>query len=1280
MNYLRVVAFAMAIAIIAAGRHVAAQLPSESMLPGARPATLKLPHESALPEYVVLRRVDAEVADVPEVVTTDSSSETNQSESDSTQTDATQSDAAQTEADQSNAVESNALQTDAAEEVQLPNEGQLPAQTPDGGGIERGPGGGLPVANSPDGIPWLRLNLSGHTAPTRTLIFSRDGKRLFSAGDDKTLVAWRRGTAGRSQQARWAFERAVRWQIQRGNRGRVHAVSATPEYVAMAGVGAMGGAGEILLIDPQSGDLKATLNDLENGHRQVVIALGSAEGAASSSIASLSMDGCLVSWSRSDEGLWRATRVRGPDGEVHANDPELVARLLDGRRFSAVAAVNDRTVIAPAYVGQRNNRTVWRLQRYDVSTGQSNRLMADDQAAPHWDHVTAMAVGGKGNLLVSADGGGYVYLWDLRGGRARLKQLTQLPTAALSLSFDESGDRLAIGTFATPSGEAFIETWNVAQFSNPRRIARIAAGQSVQGCALSPDGQHVAWTDGPRIRASDVNGGARVTLNAGASAPLRVAFPQQRPYHRIGISKQPPTGGTSRIDHVFDTSDLRLDVLNQGALGGRSGRAGAISWLPDDWLSRDWDVRTVRQADGSEAPYLFEGQTRRARVPLREVLNGAQQAVCWIPSRTPDAPPVAAAIGTSDGGIYLVEPAQAGVAPIVRQFRGHTAAITSLAVSRDLRFLASASLDGTVRIWPLKNISEDGLLVQRWGAEFEIQDGQLLAVNVRPDGPAYFRGIRSGDRITELRYVAGNDADDVRVLTDPQQMRAALSEVDWNTLMSFEYVRGRAEPLSFQILPSWQQLATLFVADDGQWAYWAPAGYYDASFEGHKLFGWQINRGLSLLPDFFLAAQFRRQLERPRVMSQLLRTGSLEAAFEAARLQPPADSAGAIVNAYRLKPKVEILSPRDDEQVGDSAKLRAAITVESNTQLVPPRAFANGVPATNRRLVSSVDVDGQLTETYEWDLALPSDRKLLLQVLASTDTEITETDEVVVSYDPKPRATKPRLRVLSVGVDKYQDAQIPKLTTAVQSTRDLFSTLQTRSDRLYELDAASLLDDHATRPSWRYLTTELADSLREGVSPDDLLVIFLSGHGVQSTESGYQFITADARYADVLSGNYSDCLSFSDLSVFAEVPCRKLVILNTCHGGSIQPLMHREMKNAVRELQHDLLITLAASGGEQEAIEGRFTRRMLEALSGAADVDSDGVVRFDETVAYVQRTVAADSSGDAVRQMPVAGPSELLPYLNIDLSAAPAAGAFNTPQQDTTVRHHFAVVRLEPQP
>lgn len=1211
---------ALTLAITFAAAQAWAELPAESITPGDPAAVAALPPESALPAYA---------ASFESPLVANDGAATSPSANDEPSSDFAAAQASR-----------------GSTPSELPSEQLIPASKgapAEGAAPDGAANGDLPLKGSPDGIPWLRLNLRGHTGPIRALTFAIDGERIVTAGDDKSLVAWTAAPDRGGGPARWTYERTVRWQIQRGTRGRIYALAAAPEVIALAGEGAMGGNGEILLIDPKSGDLAAALNDLERGHQQVVVALSFSPDNAGHTLASLSMDGCLLRWNQNAEGLWKAIRLSSPDQQSHPNDPALVRRLLAGRVLSAVAAVDDSSVVAPLYSRMEDGRLVWQLELYSGNAGE-HRPLGDPNLAPHWDYVTALAVGGGGKLLASADGGGYVYLWDLRTTPATARVLTRIH--ATSLSFDAMGERLVVGSdVSTSTKRASIEVWNVASIAAPERLAALTSGQSVVACGLSPDGQTVAWTEGAKtvVRPVAANANPQI-LPAGVAPPMKVSFPASEPYYHLGIAKA-AAGPGAGVAEVFDADLLQLNHIN---------KPEPDKWLPEGWLSQGWSVREEGNAAGTRSLWLYQGAARRAQIDLREERHGRFQAACWIPGRDGGDRPFAVAVGMSGGGIYVIRPTNNGVAPMVRQFRGHTAAVTSLAVSRDLRYLASSSLDGTVAVWPLTNVVGDDPLVQRWGATVQVHGDELTVDAVRADGPVYFRGMRTGDRLLELRYTDAADA--IHIAKRADEMAAALREVPWDKVVTFKFSRGRAAAQEFQLFPAWQQLATLFAADNGEWAYWNPTGYYDASFEGHKLFGWQINRGLQMLPDFFLAAQFRQQLERPGVMSQLLRRGSLDGAFRAARIDPPANAEDAIVNSYRLKPEVRILSPAEGATIRGTTPLTARVTVDVGERVAPPKAFANGVVAVNRRLVSETVADGKRQSIYSWDVKAPSDRRLLLQVAAVTQNEVTADASIIVANDPPPSKAKPRLYLLSVGVDGYRDTQIPKLSTAVQSADDLLALLQNQAPSLYRIHAASLLEDRATKPSWRVLTDDYAAELARDVSPDDLLVVFLSGHGVKADEdAGYQFITADARYADVVAGRYGDCLSMSDLSLFADVPCRKLVILNTCHSGAIQPLQHRELKSAVRALQGDMLLTLAASGGEEEAVEGRFARRLLEALGGAADDDHDGVVTLKETIAYVERTVAADSSKDAARQTPSAGPKELLPYADVPLVRVEAA-------------------------
>jgi hypothetical protein len=375
-----------------------------------------------------------------------------------------------------------------------------------------------------------------------------------------------------------------------------------------------------------------------------------------------------------------------------------------------------------------------------------------------------------------------------------------------------------------------------------------------------------------------------------------------------------------------------------------------------------------------------------------------------------------------------------------------------------------------------------------------------------------------------------------------------------------------------------------------------------------------------------------------------------------------------LVKQQQLRPHIEILEPATTEPLsGARVTIRARIAVPAGERLVPPKAFANGVVATGREQVSQGHEGTLDVYEFRWNAALPADRRVLIQVLAGTDSGVLDQQHVLVQQQPEPAKYRPRLFIVAAGINDYRDSRLPHLSFAVNNAQQFVDTLRLRSRGLYESRAVSLVDQHVTRPVWNITMQRFAEGLTEAVRPDDLLVIFLSGHGVRDPlAGGYYYVTADADYDDIRSGRFVNCLSFEDFGQFGAIPCRKLVILDTCHSGAIQPLEQRELKAALRALQEDVFLTLSATEGGQEAVEertkrfGRFTFRLLEGLRGAADQTTgnrDGQVSLPEIVAYVQRTVAADSARDAQGQFPTAGPSELLELVNVPLTLVPPAAA-----------------------
>ena len=1085
------------------------------------------------------------------------------------------------------------------------------------------PGNPLEIEQSPDAIPWLRLTFRGHTAKVRALTFTPNGQRMITGGDDKSVIVWRK------QGNRWQYERTIRWRIQRGQSGRIYALAATDDLLAIAGHGGMSNVGEIILVDPKTGQQKAELF----GHPQVVVSLAFSSGN-NPMLASMDVDGRLLRWSKNERGQWQSTTL--------AYDKATAEKLRLARRIHPLAFAG-RTVVAPQYAGNdKQGNVIWRIRKF---ADRPQPIAAAADADPnHRRLVTAMAIDRSGNRMATADDFGRVFVWDLKTRKPPLTKQFNAPVT--SVSFDRTGRRLGLVIAPTPAQQTPLVQWyDPTNMSSPQ--GQKAMTSISLACGLSPDAPQIAFTQGNSILVRSLDGNGRQSLQASVRVPTRVAFPVAAPYHQqIYFSTKPAVGKQlATLESGFDTQRLRLvDKLSNGR-----------GIVPPNWKRGEWRIATRRANNGSEEYYLtFKGQ-RRASIPWNVSSFGIPTAFCWIPNF--DGKTHAVAIGASgNGNIYVFKLAEEGKCPLIRQFRGHEGPITSIAVSLNLTYLASGSEDATVRVWSLDDLFAANELSNRWGAEFdENDDGQLIVSSIRKDGPLYFRGVREGDVIQEVGF---QDNDQTVKYEQPRQMLKLLSQHRTDQTIYFKHTRIRGEAKEFVLYPAWQQVASLFVDQNREWAYWAPAGFYAASFEGHKLFGWLVNR-MRMAPDFFLAAQVQQTLERPRVMSRLLAAGNLSDAFKRAGQRAPANANRSIINGYRLKPRIVIHTPTQDEKVdGGKLTVEATIATQLGSELVPPKAFANGVAAVSRKLLETKQVANRRESRYRWNLRTPSDKRVLVQVVAATEAKLADVKSVVIQQDVD-QPVSPRLFVASAGINNYVDGQVPSLQYGVRNATTVSRFLESRSSPLYQTRTMSLLDKGVTRTTWELALENFVEELKREASPDDVLVLFLSGHGVRDDETNeYYYVTADARYSDIVSRRYGQCISFDDLAKFEEVPCRKLVVLDTCHSGAVQELSQAELKSALRALQNDVVFTLTATEGGSEAVEDNprklsvFTHWLLRGLQGEADRGStkDGIVSFGEVADYVRQQVPLDEATQRSNQFPTVGPSELLPYANVPLT------------------------------
>jgi WD40 repeat protein len=1094
------------------------------------------------------------------------------------------------------------------------------------------------------GQPWLRINPPGHTAAIQSIVFSPDSRRLYSAGLDNVVQVWDLsvlpvGARTRDLKRTFLRERAIRWQVSRGPRGSLFALAVAPDgTLAMGGYGAMGSTGEILLVNPVDGSLIKVLE----GHRQTICSLAfSSDGAT---LVSIDTDGECRFW---QAGPWTSQIVVQKDAITFG--PARAALVQRQPLLRPLAVVKDAHVIVPVPRPPANGQNLqWQLQEFSLETGKVTRTFA----TMHLGVVTCVAVDSAGEQMASADLAGNVYFQNLAAGDEPRRLPKGLP--AKSLAFSPGGETLALGTAtSTSAGTSQLQFWDVATL---KMSSSRALPDHVQACAYSADGKYFGYTGGPKnevfVERLAQPAKAPIPLAGGSRKIRRVAFAATQPFYRIAFAvdqpaPQPPAGGKADSGKLAESFDSTRGQLQQ------SGALRDADWLPTNWSAGNWRAQVSTDTSSIQ---LSEGTAKRGLVQLNPQTQGFVRSTCWIPG--PGGKPFAIAVGTNKQNLVCVyRLAAQGACPLLRQFRGHQDLVTSVAVSRDLKLLVSGSADGTIQFWSLSDY-ENGLTTGRWGAGFQVAGGKRRVQAISEAGPLFAKGLRAGDTIREIRW---RDGEQDRSESAPQKIADRLRDLPWFTQIEFDTLRASGVPLKFQLVPAWPALASLYVSDDREWAFWTPEGYYDASANGHTLFGWQVNRGLQALPNFYRADQFRRKLERPDVLQQLLTAGSLDAALRIARQAAAEQPEEILPNQIAATPTISILSPSPGAKVENrTVKVRARVTMPADGKISESRVFANGVVARANQLVSQEEDKqrGIVELVYEWDAVLPRDARNMIQVYVLTQAGTTAFDRVFVEQPELAPVVHPKLYVLALGVNDYKDPDIEDLDYSVADATALVSAIEREAGGLYDLIPPIVLTDAGvTRDQCRATFAELGEKLRDTAGPDDVLVIFIAGHGeVDPGDQTYHYMCHDARIDSLFDGRGS--ITWNDFQPLADIPCRKVALLDTCHSGAIHG---SRLKNnlAARDFQENLLLTLTAAADNEASQErtewrhGAFTKVLLDGLAGSADSTRDGLIMLDELVDYAHETVPS-LTGDF--QHPTAAPRELMEFIALPLAEdAPAS-------------------------
>ncbi len=225
-----------------------------------------------------------------------------------------------------------------------------------------------------------------------------------------------------------------------------------------------------------------------------------------------------------------------------------------------------------------------------------------------------------------------------------------------------------------------------------------------------------------------------------------------------------------------------------------------------------------------------------------------------------------------------------------------------------------------------------------------------------------------------------------------------------------------------------------------------------------------------------------------------------------------------------------------------------------------------------------------------------------------------------------------RKLALIIGNSQYQDPNLAKLVTPGEDANDLAAVL--RSPDIGGFDSATTLINETDATIRLSIEDFFADK-----KPDDLLVLYFSGHGVRD-EQGQLYLAAQNTRANRLRATAIPAEFITD-EMDRSRSKRQVLILDCCHSGAFaqgSKAVAGESAGTGPAFEGSGYgrVVLTATDATQYAWEGDkvigqadrsvFTHYLIEGLrTGTADTDQDGRITLDEMYDYTYEQVVAQT-------------------------------------------------------
>ena len=1048
--------------------------------------------------------------------------------------------------------------------------------------------------------PGLVVETGYRTAALDVLAFTADGKYALTAGDDKVVRTWDVTAKGLKPSADYPV---LRWPVYREFRGNIYSLALSPDEKSILIAGN----------DQTSSGFGACVVERATNKRLAVTPRPDKAFDAQGSVwaVAFSPSGRLAALGTERGGVWL--------WDIAADTLKLVARHGKGvardplQRFVRLLAFEGETQLVSLHGGGQVLRT-------DLATGTPKEVaqFADPIGSP-----VVRSRDGKHVAWVPEKDRDFKAYSVCVAPFPEMAPVREIPLLGFEkpggvkevsnrVGLSSDGSRVAVGLRQTDNYVVRDEVkfyrelggrvvWADIDVESPKFAVGPTQSLYAEGVTFhptNPDLLAVAGGDNAEIVLWDLKANAPVGLPAvaaGATGLWDCALSPEGRYLAFQTERDPdPSSPNTRGKGPWRVFDLQeLDYAPAKAFDAEKAN-NAPDKAADGWT-------VVTRLDGKAATEQWYAVPPGGEpIPLEwdRSLDEFPRCYAFVP-KGEGRPNPQLLVGHYWGfSLFECDKSRAGkTLPRSRTFRGHEGYVTGIAVSADGSRVVTSSRDMTLcgwslGIWPYH---------PRLGAELVVRDVKLFAGKVADGSPAWEVGLAPGDEILACASIDPADRDKMNTYYTtgadwypkprgkPGDVERADLPVGGTTY--FTWLSGGKpvrQATSLVERPLWR----MFPRGD-EWVMWRWRDfYYACSSNGDRNIGWQKSYPLASkrAPEFFKAEQFRASFQKPEKLRQTLKNWRDDGtALEKFSLfEPPAVKVEAAGEADAVKPflvKVT-LTPRGPTQNQSPERLLVWVNDylawdTSEDGELPKAAEAGGPVAVTLQLPASAFRGGANT--------------IFAQVYSKAGVRGDGEAAAVTSLRP---AAEPKLHARIFGVGDYRMSGQRALQANIDA-KILSAAWKSPGNRAFgATDVKAFTDKDVTRKT---VLGELA-ALAKVAKPDDVVVLFLGGHGARREEFvqamkgkglPVQSLAGMGRFA-FLTGDFDKnrvvetTLDFEQVQkALARVNARKIVLLDACHSGEARATAYDPEANPLRVLaEHGVgCAVLAACQPNEQAQE-----------------------------------------------------------------------------------------------